>query len=85
MRALLEILSVEEIQRELRGAVRNDLAYSRIVTELVGCRYKQYKPSDKSDKQIYVYRLRINSGGAVLGENQTRSPKNHLSFLPSRC
>ena len=38
-RTLLEIWSGEVIQRELREAVCNDLAYSQIVMELVGHRY----------------------------------------------
>ena len=39
--ALLEICSVEEIQRELWRAVRNDLSFSRIVTELARHGYKR--------------------------------------------
>ena len=78
--ALLEVWSEGEIQRQLQGAVRNDIVYSRIVAELAKRGYKrtvtQCRAKIKALKMRYkqmVDRLRRSGAGRESDEESGES------------
>ena len=79
-RALLEVWTEGEIQRQLQGAVRNDIVYSRIVAELAKRGYKrtvtQCRAKIKALKMRYkqmVDRLRRSGAGRESDEESDES------------
>lgn len=79
-RAVLEVWSEGEIQRQLQGAVRNDIVYSRIVAELAKRGYKrtvtQCRAKIKALKMRYkqmVDRLRRSGAGRESDEESDES------------